>query len=132
MTFLKSALLATLAAAPLAFCSTPQKAVSAEPREVLVVEGTPLRLSDVTLEVRAILYAHLTRKDGTSDNESRCTVTVRRGAQSAELQFDRLHSEPPAYQRALGLELALQAADPYQSPGRAQLLVRAAADAGTK
>jgi len=106
----------------------PQKAppVTPDPVKLELLDGQPQRSGDYTLKARAMMYAHLSTRDGGSDNESRCMLEVSRAGQSKELSLDRLHSSPPEFVEALGLEVALEGTDPYHQPSRAWVLVRPA------
>lgn len=108
--------------------SAPPKAQPqmTEPVKLELVDGQPQRSGEYTLAARAMMYAHLSTRDGGSDNESRCMVEVSRDGQTKALSLDRLHSKPPTFVEALGLEVALEAADAYQQPSRAWVLVRPA------
>ena len=84
-----------------------------------LVEGTPGALPDGTVvNVSGVLYAHL----ADSRNLSRCELELARAGQLVKIDLYREHGEgsPPAHPvEALGWQLTLDLADPYQQPSRA-------------
>jgi hypothetical protein len=99
--------------------------VSASEIKLEITEGTPSTLPDgTTIHVNHVMYAHMT--DG--QNVSAVNLIVERDGQRVELGLNRHHSGSAADAartgRALGWELVLEMADPYQQPSRATVIAR--------
>ncbi|MDB4962491.1 MAG: hypothetical protein JWP01_2490 [Myxococcales bacterium] len=99
--------------------------IAASQIKLEITEGTPASLPDgTTIDINHVVYAHMT--DG--QNLSAANLIVERDGERVELGLNRHHAGPAADAartgQALGWELVLEMADPYQRPSRAIVLAR--------